>query len=104
MKRYFPIGTVVLLKDSERRVMIVGLRQQEADSDKIWDYSGCLYPEGIIDSNALFLFDEEQIDMLFFIGFQDGESLQFLDAVNRSVNEPDEQNDSNVPSEETASE
>ena len=87
MKRHFPIGTVVLLEGSERRVMIVGLRQQEAGTGKIWDYSGCLYPEGIIDSNSLFLFNQEQIEVLFFIGFQDGESLQFLDVVNRSAAE-----------------
>ena len=91
MKRYFPIGTVVLLKESERRVMIVGLRSQEAGTDKIWDYCGCLYPEGIIDSNNLFLFDQEQIEVLFFIGFQDGESMQFLEAVNKSVNESNEE-------------
>ena len=78
MKKYLPIGSVVLLKDSEKRVMIVGVKQQEEGSDKIWDYSACLYPEGIIDPDRLYLFDTEQIIRLYFIGFQDGEGLAFL--------------------------
>lgn len=83
MKNYLPIGSVVLLKDSTRRVMIVGLKQKAVGTDKIWDYSACLFPEGILDPDRLYLFDAQQIDRLFFIGLQDGESLAFLDKVNR---------------------
>ena len=79
MKKYLPIGSVVLLKDSKKRIMITGVKQKQVDSDKVWDYSACLYPEGIIDQDRLFLFDNEQIALLYFIGFQDGESLAFLE-------------------------
>ncbi|MCL2287263.1 MAG: DUF4176 domain-containing protein [Firmicutes bacterium] len=87
MRSFLPIGSVVLLKEAKKRIMIIGVKQQETNTDKIWDYSGCLYPEGIIDSDSLFLFDENQIEMLFFIGFQDGEGLQFLDMLNKSNSE-----------------
>ncbi len=79
MKKYLPIGSVVLLKDSTKRIMIVGLRQRQAGTDKVWDYSGCLFPEGIIDPDRLYLFDTEQIQRLYFVGLQDGESLEFLE-------------------------
>lgn len=78
MKRYLPIGSVVLLKDGSKRVMIVGVKQKQAGTDKVWDYSACLYPEGIFDPDKLFLFDSEQIERLYFVGFQDGEGLAFL--------------------------
>ena len=78
MKKYLPIGSVVLLKESQKRIMIVGVKQKQVDSDKVWDYSACLYPEGIIDPERLYLFDTEQIERLYFIGFQDGEGLEFL--------------------------
>jgi len=78
LNELLPIGSVVLLKDSSKRVMIVGLKQQQENDPKIWDYSGCLYPEGIIDPDRLFLFDHTQIEVLFFIGFQDGEGMQFM--------------------------
>ena len=62
--------------------MIVGVKQKQFDSNKIWDYSACLYPEGILDPEKLFLFDDNQIERLYFVGFQDGEGLSFLDKLN----------------------
>ena len=82
MKKFLPIGSVVLLKDSQKRIMIVGVKQKQADTEKIWDYSACLYPEGILDPDKLFLFDSEQIERLYFIGLQDGEGLAFLNMLN----------------------
>ena len=78
MKKYLPIGSGVWLKESQKRIMIVGVKQKQVDSEKVWDYSACLYPEGIIDPEKLYLFDTEQIERLYFIGFQDGEGLEFL--------------------------
>ena len=77
MKKYLPIGSVVLLKESQKRIMIVGVKQKQVGSDKVWDYSACLFPEGILDPDKLFLFDNEQIERLYFVGLQDGESLTF---------------------------
>lgn len=82
MKKYLPIGSVVLLKESQKRIMIVGVKQKQSDSDKVWDYSACLFPEGIIDPDRLYLFDADQIERLYFVGLQDGESLAFLDKLN----------------------
>lgn len=82
MRKFLPIGSVVLLKDSRKRIMIVGVKQKQADSDKVWDYCACLYPEGILDPDKLFLFDAAQIERLYFIGLQDGEGLAFLDKLN----------------------
>ena len=78
MKKFLPIGSVVLLTDSTKRVMIVGLKHKQAGAAKIWDYSGCLFPEGILDPDKLYMFDSEQIERLYFIGLQDAESMTFL--------------------------
>ena len=75
-----PIGSVVLLKNSSKRVMIIGFCQgqtSEGGETKVWDYAGCLYPEGYIDANKLFLFNGEQIDKIFAIGYQDEEQFAF---------------------------
>jgi hypothetical protein len=87
MTKFLPIGSVILLKDSTKRVMVVGVKQKQVDADKIWDYSGCLYPEGIINPDKLYLFDMDQIERLYFVGFQDGEGLQFLEQLNSSDDE-----------------
>ena len=82
MKKFLPIGSVVLLKESKKRIMIVGVKQKQVESNKVWDHCACLYPEGILNPDKLFLFDAEQIERLYFIGFQDGEGLSFLNKIN----------------------
>lgn len=77
-----PIGSVVLLKNSTKRVMITGLLQRQNGTGTLWDYCACYYPEGIIDPNKLFLFNHEQIDVVFFIGFQDIEELELQKKIN----------------------
>lgn len=89
MKKFLPIGSVVLLKESQKRIMIVGVKQKQANSDKVWDYSACLYPEGILDPDKLFLFDAGQIERLYFVGLQDGEGLAFLNKLNHLDNNAD---------------
>ncbi|WP_261304026.1 DUF4176 domain-containing protein [Paenibacillus andongensis] len=80
MKDLLPIGSIVLLKDSTRRVMITGRVQKEVGQDaKTWDYCSCLYPEGNINPEQSFLFDHEQIERVYFIGFQDEEEFAFMD-------------------------
>jgi len=81
MKTYLPIGSVVLLKEASKRIMIVGVAQIEAGTGKIWDYSAVPYPDGMIDSNRLVLFNEDQIHTHFFVVFQDSEGIQFHDSL-----------------------
>ena len=72
-----PVGSVVLLKNGEKRVMICGRVITRAGEDTIYDYAACLYPEGIIGSDNLFFFNRDDIEVIFFIGFQDPEEFKF---------------------------
>lgn len=74
-----PIGSVVLLKESTKRVMIIGVLQKQTteSGDVIWDYSGVYYPEGYMGPNRTFLFNDEQIERVFALGYQDEEQFAF---------------------------
>ena len=72
-----PLGSVVLLKDGNKRVMICSRVQSRAGEDKLYDYAACYYPEGIVASDSLFFFNHDAIAKVFFIGFQDEEELIF---------------------------
>ena len=72
-----PIGSVVLLKDARRRLMICGRIQTDVATGTTYDYSACLYPEGIVNSDQLYLFNNGDILKIFFVGFQDAEELEF---------------------------
>lgn len=74
---YLPIGSVVLLKNGKKRVMVYGRKIRADGEEKVYDYLGCLYPEGALNSKDVVLFDHSQIQMVYFIGFQDLEELAF---------------------------
>ena len=53
--KLLPIGSVVLLKEAKKRLMIIGYYPtiiSEEGNTTTYDYSGCLFPEGIIDSES----------------------------------------------------
>lgn len=83
MKQYLPIGSVVLLKNGKKKVMIYGRRQRRVvDVDREYDYLACLYPEGNIDEDYMYLFDEDSIDQVVFRGYSDAEEDAFVQALN----------------------
>ena len=48
-KSFLPIGSVVLLEGASKMIMINGYCAVTSSvKDKVFDYRGCPYPEGII--------------------------------------------------------
>lgn len=88
MKRnLLPIGSVVRLRDGNKRLMVCGRVQTDVATGKTYDYSACLYPEGMINSEEMYLFDNENIETLFFIGFQDEEEIAFRKFIDEQLAE-----------------
>lgn len=83
-----PIGSVVLLKDSSKKLMITGFAQVAADDpNRIYDYVGCVFPEGFLGPDQTYLFDSEQIENIFFIGYQDQEQMAFKIRIDEALTE-----------------
>lgn len=81
-----PIGTVVLLKESTKRIMIMGVCQRSVGEEKkIWDYCGCFYPEGYIGADKVFLFNNDQIETIFALGYQDEEQMIFKQKADATI-------------------
>lgn len=66
-----PIGSVVILKGGKKSLMIFGRKQMSNIDNKVWDYLGCLYPEGCLGAEYCFLFNEEDIEEIIFKGYSD---------------------------------
>ena len=82
-EKYLPIGTVVMLKEGKKRVMITGfLTSPNNDKEKIYDYSGCLYPEGVLTSDQILVFNHEQIDKIHHLGLIDEEEKEIKEKLN----------------------
>ena len=85
-EKYLPIGTVVILKEAAKRLMITGFcSTEEGKEEKIWDYSGCMYPEGFLASTQTALFDHEQIVKVYHMGLIDEEEKAFKKQINEFV-------------------
>lgn len=80
-----PIGSVVVVGDSKKKVMIIGVCQKGVSEGKIWDYCGVVYPEGFLDPQKLFLFNNEQITQIAALGYQDAEQLAFKEKVDVAI-------------------
>lgn len=75
--KYLPIGTVVKLKNGTKRVMITGYCSVPGENEKMYDYNGCMFPEGYLSSDQTLLFDHEQIIKIYHYGLYDDEAKEF---------------------------
>lgn len=81
MKDLLPIGSIVLLKDASKKLMIIGVLQVNQKENKIFDYLGVPYPEGFIGPENNFLFNHSDINDVIFIGYKNPERETFLKAM-----------------------
>lgn len=86
---YLPLGTIVLLKDGNKKIMIIGFTVIEENSEKMFDYLGCLYPEGVLSSSKNLLFNNSDIAEVVNVGYVDEEEYVFknkLEAIVKKFN------------------
>lgn len=87
--KFLPIGTVVLLKGGTKRVMITGFCV--ISDNKVFDYTGCLYPEGYIFKDKILVFNHNQIDKIYYMGLSDDEEKKFKQALPSLINKNNNQ-------------
>ena len=107
IEKFLPIGSVVLLKGGKKKVMITGYGifpantqikngQEIKPKKKLYEYGGCIYPEGIIDSKLVCAFDHEQIEEICFIGYETDESKQINETLKQNYDKVKEEFMKNV--------
>ncbi|MDR2487584.1 MAG: DUF4176 domain-containing protein [Clostridiales Family XIII bacterium] len=69
---YLPLGSIVVMKGGIRKIMILarGLAVAVDDTTQIFDYGGCLYPEGLMGDQIL-QFNPADIVKIVHKGFVD---------------------------------
>lgn len=76
-----PIGTVVLLKDAKKRLMIYGVGQTDMTNKVDYDYIGVMYPEGSMGEGTQYLFNHSDIEEIYFRGYEDQERAEFVEKI-----------------------
>ena len=84
-EKFLPIGTVVLLKNATKKIMITGFYVKAEGQDQVFDYTGCIYPEGVISSTQNCVFNHNQIDKIYHIGMIDDEEKKFKEVLKKAI-------------------
>ena len=88
MRELLPIGSVVNLKGTEKAMMICGYCPTgPAKPGYVYDYSGFPYPEGYMDVLKIYQFDNEQIERVLALGYQDRETFLYMTALQEKIEE-----------------
>lgn len=87
-EKFLPIGSVVLLKGGTKKAMITGFCSVASEEKtKIYDYTGCIYPEGYLDFDQVCLFDHDQIEKVYHLGYIDDEEKSFKEELKEVAEE-----------------
>ncbi len=87
-EKYLPIGSVVILKGAKKRIMVTGYAQIDMEKrEQVFDYCGCLFPQGIISTDNTLLFNHKDIEKIFAIGYSDEEGEKFLKQLKETLTE-----------------
>ncbi len=92
--RFLPIGTIVLLKNGKKEIMITSYGvmpegtiivngKEEDGGKKMFEYGGCTYPEGFISPENIICFNHSNIEKVCYMGYE----TDAFNTFNKGLNE-----------------
>ena len=85
-EKFLPIGSVCRLKGATRYLMVTGFCVKKEEENEMYDYLGCVYPQGVVSTDVNFLFNHDQIEELAFKGFVNDAEKAFKEKLLEVVN------------------
>lgn len=82
-KNLLPIGSVVKMKDTNKRLSIIGILVN--NDGRMYDYISVPYPEGYIDAKHMFVFNHKDIETVEYLGYMDSEFQLFRGSLAESL-------------------
>ena len=69
---YLPLGSIVIVRGAIKKTMVIarGLAANLGGETAVFDYGGCLYPEGLMGDQIMY-FNHADIAKVVFQGFSD---------------------------------
>ena len=82
--KYLPIGTVCSLKNTNKKIMIISYFSIEYNNNAVmYDYKGCVYPEGLLLPQQAISFNHTDIISIDYMGYKNEQYQVFNDNLNR---------------------
>ena len=86
IEKILPIGSVVLLKNGTKKLVITGIKPMATNEPQtVYDYIGVLYPEGYLGNVGNYLFNHVDITDVVFRGYDNPEWKEFVSLVEQSL-------------------
>lgn len=84
---FLPLGSIVQLNSGSKKLMITGYLVSSPDyPDQVFDYCGCMYPEEIVRSDTICIFNHSEIIKIIFKGYLDLDEKKYLELINDKKN------------------
>ena len=88
-EKFLPIGTVCTTKKSNKKVMIISYFSIEYNNMvTMYDYKGCVYPEGLLLPSQAISFNHDDIVSVDYIGYKNEEFEILNGNLKRKVDTP----------------
>ena len=83
-----PIGSVVILNGGIQKLMIIsrGMVIQRNGKQYLFEYGGCIYPQGLV-SDKLLYFNNEDISEVIFEGYRDEDDARMINNLDKWTEE-----------------
>jgi uncharacterized protein (TIGR02452 family) len=85
-KKYLPVGTIVELRNDNKKLIVLGFCFETTDKT-VFDYCGCLYPEGLTYNKELKTYNHYQISKIYHIGYFNYQHQIFRDKLLEEKND-----------------
>ena len=97
-EKFLPLGSIVIISGNSRKIMITGFYRTNNLDQLYYDYSGCPYPEGLLDNSKEILFNHNQIISLLYNGMKTEEEMIYKEKLKAFVSNMNQsQNQINSP-------
>ena len=85
LNQLLPIGSVVLLRNAKKRLMITGVFPIQTEEEEVYDYIAVIYPEGYIGPRSNYVFNHGDIEEILFKGYDDEERKGYMDVMKKTM-------------------
>ena len=87
LNELLPIGSIVRTIGADKRLMIIGIKPFEIETETEHDYLAILYPEGYIGDSAMYFVEHADIDEIIYPGYEDEERVSLINRLQHLYNE-----------------
>ncbi|MFI3168268.1 MAG: DUF4176 domain-containing protein [Bacillota bacterium] len=84
---YLPLGSVVTLTGGDKTILIIGRSQLQMNTKTLWDYVGCMHPEGYITDKYNIFFQQEEISTIVHKGYEGPSEKHIVELLSKMKND-----------------